>query len=319
MRAIVVTTLDGPESVSLQEAPAPADDSQVAIAVKAAGVSFPELLQTRGQYQLKPDLPFIPGAEVAGVVTAAPPDSGLAPGDRVAALPLIGGFAENVTTRPDLAFRLPDNVDFAAGASIIFNYGTVHFGLTARGRLSEGETVLVHGAAGGIGTAAIQVAKAFGAGRVIGVVSTDAKGAVAMDAGADEYVLTEDFSSFARNGRSSVDIVVDPVGGDRFTDSLRTLREDGRVLVIGFTAGSIPEVRVNRLLLNNIGVVGVGWGAYALGKPGFIQQQWNELLPHLSSGALAPILGPIFPLERAADALKLLDERGATGKITLSM
>lgn len=315
MRAIHITTLDGPEAVELVDVPAPADPRQVTIEVKAAGVAFPELLQTRGLYQMKPDLPFVPGAEVAGVVTAAPEGSGFAAGDRVAALTMLGGFAEVAQASPDLTFRLPDEVGFEAGAAFTFNYATVYFALLERGHLAEGETVLVHGAAGGIGTAAIQMAKAFGAGRVIGVVSTEAKGEIARAAGADEVVLADGFLDAV--GKASVDVVVDPVGGDRFTDSLRALREHGRLLVIGFTAGDIPQVKVNRLLLNNISVVGVGWGAYAMPRPGHIGTEWEAMLPHLRSGALDPVLGTTYPLEEAAAAIGSLETRQVTGKVLL--
>ena len=251
MRAIHITTLDGPEAIEVVDLPDPSDEGMVTIAVRAAGVAFPELLQTRGLYQVKPDLPFVPGAEVAGVVEKAPDGSGFSVGDRVAALCLLGGFAEKVQARPDLTFVLPDEVTFEEGASFLFNYATVYFALVERGGMAPGESVLVHGAAGGIGTAAIQVAKAFGAGRVVAVVSTEAKGEVARAAGADEVVLAD---GFRESVGKTIDIVVDPVGGDRFTDSLRTLREHGRLLVIGFTAGQIPEVKVNRLLLNNVSV-----------------------------------------------------------------
>ena len=315
MRAVHISTLDGPDAVELVDIPEPAEDSLVTISVRAAGLAFPELLQTRGLYQLRPDLPFVPGAEVAGVVERAPEGSGFAPGDRVAALTLLGGFAETAQARPDLTFPLPDEVDFEAGAAFTFNYATVYFALVERGHLAEGETVLVHGAAGGIGTAAIQMAKAFGAARVIGVVSTEAKGEIARSAGADEVVLAEDF--LATVGKASVDVVVDPVGGDRFTDSLRALREHGRLLVIGFTAGSIPEVKVNRLLLNNISVVGVGWGAYAMGRPGHVQREWEAMLPHLRSGALRPMVGATHPLEDVSAALASLETRTVTGKVVL--
>ncbi|WP_277454407.1 NADPH:quinone oxidoreductase family protein [Janibacter sp. DB-40] len=315
MRAIHISSLDGPDAVELVDVPEPSDDSLVTIAVKAAGVAFPELLQTRGLYQMKPDLPFVPGAEVAGVVESAPEGSGFAPGDRVAALTLLGGFAEKAQARPDLTFALPDNVAFEEAASFTFNYATVYFALVERGGLAEGESVLVHGAAGGIGTAAIQMAKAFGAGRVIGVVSTEAKGEVARAAGADEVVLADDF--LATIGKSSVDVVVDPVGGDRFTDSLRALKEHGRLLVIGFTAGEIPTVKVNRLLLNNVAVVGVGWGAFAMSRPGHVQKEWEAMLPHLRSGALRPVVGSTHALEAAATALTSLEGRTVTGKVVL--
>ncbi|MEN3121958.1 NADPH:quinone oxidoreductase family protein [Janibacter sp. LM] len=315
MRAVHISSLDGPEAVELVDLPEPGDPRLVTIDVKAAGVAFPELLQTRGLYQVKPDLPFVPGAEVAGVVVAAPEGSGLSAGDRVAALTLLGGFAEQAVARPDLTFALPDEVTFEEAASFTFNYATVYFALLERGGLTEGETVLVHGAAGGIGTAAIQMAKAFGAGRVIGVVSTEAKGEIARAAGADEVVPADGF--LAAVGKASVDIVVDPVGGDRFTDSLRTLREHGRLLVIGFTAGGIPEVKVNRLLLNNVSVVGVGWGAYAMSRPGHVGREWDAMLPHLRSGALRPVVGAVHPLEEAATALSSLEGRTVTGKVVL--
>ncbi|MBS44672.1 MAG: NADPH:quinone oxidoreductase [Nocardioides sp.] len=316
MRAISITRLDGPEAVELTDVPEPDAPDKVVVAVRAAGVAFPELLQTRGLYQLAPPLPFVPGAEVAGDVVSAPEGSGFAPGDRVAALPMLGGLAEQVAVDPLLTFPLPDQVSYQAGASFMFNYGTSYFALVARGGLVEGESVLVHGAAGGIGTSAIQVAKAFGAGRVVGVVSSEAKGEVALAAGADEVVLAD---GFVEGLKRSIDLVVDPVGGDRFTDSLRCLRDDGRLLVIGFTAGDIPTVKVNRLLLNNTSVVGVGWGAYAISRPGLIKQQWEAMLPHLASGALDPVLGPSFPLEQATAALEVLDTRGATGKVTLTV
>lgn len=315
MRAIHISTLEGPDAVELVDLPDPTEEGLVTIAVKAAGVAFPELLQTRGRYQVAPDLPFVPGAEVAGVVESAPEGSGFSPGDRVAALPLLGGFAERVQAQPDLTFVLPDEVGFEAAASFTFNYATVYFALVERGGLTEGETVLVQGAAGGIGTAAIQMAKAFGAGKVIGVVSTEAKGEAARSAGADEVVLAEDFLESV--GKASVDIVVDPVGGDRFTDSLRTLREHGRLLVIGFTAGEIPQVKVNRLLLNNIAVVGVGWGAFAMSRPGHVGKEWAAMLPHLRSGALRPVVGATHALEDAAAALTSLEGRTVTGKVVL--
>ncbi|GAB19278.1 putative oxidoreductase [Gordonia effusa NBRC 100432] len=316
MRAIHISSLDGPSAIELVDIPAPHDPEQITIDVKAAGVAFPELLQTRGLYQMKPDLPFVPGAEVAGVVSYAPEGSGFAVGDRVAALPLLGGFAEVAIARPDLTFALPDDVSFTEGAAYPFNYGTSYFALIERGHLMAGETVLIHGAAGGIGTSAIQVAKAFGAGRVIAVVSSDDKGAIATAAGADEYVLAEGFRESV--GRM-VDIVVDPVGGDRFTDSLRTLREHGRLLVIGFTAGDIPTVKVNRLLLNNIGVIGVGWGAFGLSRPGHIAQEMAAMEPHLRSGAIKPVVGKTFGLEHAVDALTSLEGRTATGKVVLTI
>lgn len=319
MKAIHISSLDGPDALEPVDVPSPVPgDDQVLIRVRAAGVAFPEVLQSRGLYQLKPELPFIPGAEVAGDVISAPDGSGFAPGDRVAALCLLGGFAEEVAVPVAETFALPDNVTYEQGAAFIFNYGTAYFALVERGRLVAGESVLVQGAAGGIGTAAIQVAKAFGAGRVVAVASTPEKGAVALEAGADEFVLAEGFKDAVVAG-GKVDIVVDPVGGDRFTDSLRCLDVDGRALVIGFTAGDIPTVKVNRLLLSNVSVVGVGWGAYVFGRPGHVGTEWAALEPHLASGALRPVIGPTFPLADVSAALRTLDERRATGKVLLTV
>ncbi len=318
MRAAQITSLDGPSAVQVGDVPDPTPgDGQVLIRVRAAGVAFPEVLQSRGLYQLKPDLPFVPGAEVAGEVVAAPDGSGFSTGDRVTALPFLGGFAELALAQVDSVFPLPDDVSFEAGAALPFNYLTAYFALIERGHLAEGESVLVHGAAGGVGTAAIQIAKAFGAGRVVAVTSTAEKGAVAVEAGADEYVLADGFLDAVKQS-GKVDVVVDPVGGDRFTDSLRSLADDGRLLVIGFTAGQIPEVKVNRLLLNNISVVGVGWGAYALGRPGHVKREWDAIAPHVASGALTPPIGGTFGLDQVSEALLTIDERRATGKILLT-
>jgi NADPH2:quinone reductase len=267
---------------------------------------------------VKPPLPFTPGTELAGVVRSAPDGCAVQPGDRVAAFPGGGGFAELAVCDQSWVFPIPDRLSFAAAAALPMNYLTMHFGLIRRGRLSAGESVLVHGAAGGVGTAAVQIAKAWGA-QVIAVVSTADKIAVAQQAGADDVVLAEGFLAAVKeitDGRG-VDVVADPVGGDRFTDSLRSLAPEGRLLVLGFTGGEIPTVKVNRLLLNNVDVVGVGWGAFAMPKPGFLQQQWSELLPHLESGAIEPVLGQHYPLREAAKGLADLDERRARGKVIL--
>ena len=320
MRAVHISRLDGPGAVEVVDVdePVPGPD-QVLIDVEVAGVSFPEVLQSRGAYQLKPELPFVPGSEVAGVVRTAPEGAAVRAGQRVAAFPGLGGFSQVVAASPDLVFPLPDRLSFAAAAALPMNYLTVHFGLTRRGGLRSGETVLVHGAAGGVGTAAVQLATALGA-RVIAVTSSERKAEVARAAGAAETVLADGFRDAVRalTGGRGVDLVVDPVGGDRFTDSLRSLAPEGRLLVIGFTGGEIPTVKVNRLLLNNISVVGVGWGAYWTARPEYLQEQWSELLPLLEAGTLDPVLGTTHRLEDAAAALLELDERRAAGKVLLT-
>src|SRR3954471_10614280 len=236
MRAIQIVELSGPESaLKLVDIPEPGGDG-VVIDVRAAGVSFPEVLQTRGAYQVKPELPFVPGSEVAGVVKTAA--HGFQAGDRVAAFPMLGGFAEVAVAPAHFTFKLPDALDFAQGAALILNYHTAYFSLVNRGRLGDGETVLVHGAAGGVGTATLQVAKGLGA-RTIAVVSSDEKERVAREAGADEVVRSDGPWKDAVKALGGADVIVDPVGGDRFTDSLRSLREGGRLVVVGFTGGSI--------------------------------------------------------------------------------
>jgi NADPH2:quinone reductase len=321
MRAVQVTRLDGPDALEVEEVadPEPIGD-QLLIDVHVAGVTFPDVLLTRGEYQMKPDVPFIPGSEVAGIVRSAPEGSPVQPGDRVAAFPGLGGFAELVAADPRLVFPLPDRMSLEAGAALPMNYLTVHFALARRGQLQPGESVLVHGAGGGVGTAAVQLARAMGA-RVIAVVSTEAKGEVARKAGATDVVLADGFKDAVKEltGGRGVDVVLDPVGGDRFTDSLRSLATEGRLLVIGFTGGEIPTVKVNRLLLNNISVVGVGWGAFWLTRMEYLQEQWAELLPHVESGAIDPPLGASYPLEQAAAAVGELDQRRATGKVVLQV
>ena len=319
MRAAQITQLTGPTGIELVECPTPeAGPGQVLIDVHFAGVSFPDVLLSKGEYQIKPELPFIPGSEVSGVVVTAPPDSGLHAGQSVAAFPGLGGFAEAVAVDPRMVFALPPGVPLDVAAALPMNYFTVHFALVRRAHLRAGETVLVQGAAGGVGTAAVQLAHALGA-RVIAVVSSPAKAAAARAAGADEVVAADGFRAAVADltGGRGVDLVVDPVGGDRFTDSLRSLAPEGRLLVIGFTGGEIPMVRVNRLLLNNISVVGVGWGAFWLARPDYLAEQWAELAPMVGDGRLAPVLGSSHSLADAAVAVSELAERRAEGKVLL--
>lgn len=327
MRAIQISELTGPEALTVVELPDPEPSHMmtpgegVVIDVVAAGVSFPDVLQTRGLYQMKPDPPFVPGAEVAGTVSAVSAGAPHAVGDRVVGFSLLGGMAERAVAPVFLTFPLPDELDFAQGAALLLNYHTVYFALKLRGRLAAGERVLVHGAAGGVGTAALQVAKGLGAGTTVAVVSSDEKEQVARAAGADEVVRSdgpwrEQVQELTGGG---VDVIIDPVGGDRFTDSLRALREGGRLVVVGFTGGAIPEVKVNRLLLNNTEVVGAGWGAYVLGKPDASRETGEAVNEMIRQGFVRPIVGARFPLEQAADAFRLIDERGATGKVVLEL
>src|SRR4051795_1757979 len=277
MRAIQITNLNGPdEALDLVDIPEPeashmlTPGSGALVDVHSAGVSFPEVLQTRGEYQFKPELPFVPGSEVGGTRRDT--------GERVAAFCFLGAFAEVAVAPEYMVFPIPDDWSYAQGAALVLNYHTAYFSLKTRGRLQEGETVLVHGAAGGVGTASLQVAKGLGA-RTIAVASSDEKEQVARDAGADDVVRSDgNWKDEAKElSGGGVDLVLDPVGGDRFTDSLRSLGEGGRVVVVGFTGGSMPEVKVSRLLLNNTEVIGAGWGAYVMAKPNVTREIGAEV------------------------------------------
>ncbi len=325
MKAIQISELTGPQGLQLVEVPEPEathplapNGDVVMIDVDVAGVAFPEVLQSRGEYQLKPDLPFIPGAEVAGIVRSAAEGSAHKPGDRVVSMCMLGAFAETVATPDFLTFRLDDALDAAQGAGLVLNYHTAYFSLVTRGKLEAGETVLVHGAAGGVGTATLQVAKGLGA-RTIAIVSDDAKEEVARQAGADEVFRSDGSWKDDVRAAGRADVVVDPVGGDRMTDSLRCLNEEGRLVVVGFTGGSIPEVKVNRLLLNNLSVVGAGWGAYVLPKPAFNAEIQQEIDKLIASGHVRPIVGARLPLDRAGEALEVIDGRRAVGKVVLDV
>lgn len=317
MRAVQVSELTGPKALEIVEVDEPvADGENLLVDVKAAGVSFPELLQTRGQYQLKLDPPFILGGELSGVVREAPEGSGFAAGDRVTALaPFGGAFAEVALVPSMAAFKLPDTLDFGQGAGYCMNYHTAHFALARRAALQAGETLLVHGAAGGTGTAAIQVGKGLGA-RVVAVVSTDEKAEVARAAGADEVVRSD---GDWRKQAGPANVIFDPVGGSRFDESVRALAPEGRLVVIGFTGGSIPTVSVNRLLFRNVSVVGAGWGHFAFERPEYLREVAAALDAMVAAGHVNPIVGRRYPLEGVRDALEDLDGRRAVGKIVLDL
>jgi NADPH2:quinone reductase len=319
MRAVQLERLEGPEGLKLVDMPVPEAGDQVLIEVVAAGVSFPDLLLSKGQYQMKPPVPFVPGVEVAGVVRSAPAGAAVKAGDRVMAFTMLGGWAEVVAAPPNMTFRVPEGWSFEAAAGTVMNYHTAHFALHRRGRLKAGETLLVHGAAGGVGTATIQVARGAGA-RVLAVVSSEEKAEVARSAGADLALLsTGDWVSQVKEktGGRGVDVVMDPVGGDIFDLSLKCLAPEGRLLVVGFAGGRIPEVKVNRLLLKNIDVVGVAWGAFVMMEPQLTEEIARSLASLAEKGFVEPLVGSTFPLEQAAEALRALDSRKATGKVVL--
>ena len=297
----------------------PAGDGNVVVDVGAAGVSFPDLLLIKGEYQLKLDPPFVPGTEVAGVVRSAPADSGFTAGQRVTGLSMLGAWAERVALPPASVLPTPDGIDDGAAVCLLGNYYTMYFGLVRRGGLMAGETVLVLGSAGGVGTAAIQIAKALGA-RVIAMVHRPGATEFVQSLGADVVLpLTEGWAQAVRehtDGRG-VDLVVDPVGGEAFDDAIRVLATEGRLLVLGFASGGgIPTVKVNRLLLRNVSVVGVGLGEFINRTPG-AQAEIGAGLGTLVEAGLRPPPPVRYPLADGRAALESLASGGVKGKVVL--
>jgi NADPH2:quinone reductase len=321
VRAQQLQSLDGPASLRLVDIDEPDDHERVIIDVAIAGVSFPDLLLSRGLYQMKPPLPFVPGVEVAGTVHSAPSDSQFVAGDRVMAFTMLGGFAERVSADAALTVRLPAGLSMEAAGGFLMNYHTAHFALARRGRVRPGETVAVHGAAGGVGTAALQVARALGA-HPVALCSSADKGEIARQAGAEAVIDTSgDWTTELRslNGGRGADVILDPVGGDRFDQSLKCLVPEGRIIVVGFTEGRIPTVQVNRLLFRNIDVIGAAWGAFLAVEPGLFAATQEALNPMIAAGDVSPIVGHALPLEQAPKALQLLEDRRAMGKIVLTV
>jgi NADPH2:quinone reductase len=318
MRALELQRLSGPEGFVLVDRPEPSGEGFVLIDVRAAGVSFPELLMSRGTYQHRPELPAVLGSEVAGTVRSTPPKSGLEPGARVWAAPALGGFAEVVAVPGERVFPLADDMSFEEGAALGVNYLTAVFALRRRAPLRPGETVLVLGAAGGLGTATAAVAHALGA-RVIGVVSAAAKADTARAAGADEVVVGADWREQVLDltGGRGADVVADVVGGEQTLQAVRSAAPEGRVLVLGFTSGEIPALKTNRLLLRNVSLVGAGLGALAATVDDLIDETAAELERLIGEG-LRPVVGAALPLEQGAEAVRRLEDREAQGKLVLT-
>lgn len=322
MRAIQLSALAGPSALTSVEFPVPVDDTKVLIEVRAVGINYPDLLISYGKYQMRVPPPFVPGTEVSGVVVSAPPGTALSAGDEVVAMcSALGGFAEFVAAEPALVAPKPTELDFGQAAALLVNFQTVHFAMTRRTRVRPGQTVLVLGAAGGIGTAAIQVAKALGAG-VIAVARRTEADELLRGLGADHVVhLAEGWAARVRGLTDGVgvDYVLDPIGGPAFDDAIRTLAVGGELLVLGFAAGGeIPAVKVNRLLLRNVAVTGVAWAEYLRSRPAAFVESMAELRGLIGRG-LRPYVSARYELDEAAAALGALERGGIIGKAVLEV
>jgi len=323
MRAIVVDRLMEPRDLRVAEIPPPPlRPGALEIEVRAAGCNFFDILMVQGKYQVKPAFPFVPGAEIAGVVRAVGEGvKGFAKGDRVLASSGLGGFAEIASVPAAGAYRMPEGMSFAEGAALPIIYPTSYAALVFRARLAAGETLLVHAAAGGVGIAALQIGKALGA-RVIATAGGAEKLEVARANGADEIIdyTKEDFALRVKQltGGRGADVIYDSVGGDTFDQSLKCIAWNGRLLVIGFAGGRIPEVKANRILLKNISIVGLHWGAHAQHEPARIPETFKALFELYREGKIRPVIFKSYPLEEVSVALEALGSRKTWGKLIVA-
>lgn len=325
MRAVLCRTLGSVDNLKVEEVPSPAlGPGQVRVGVKAAGVNFPDILMAEGKYQVKPELPFTPGLEAAGVVLeCAPGVTHVNPGDRVMAFARKGGaFASEVVVAGGIVTPIPDAMDFVTAAAFPVAYGTAHFALEHRGRLQPGETLVVLGAAGGVGVAAIEVGKSMGA-RVIAAARGADKLAIAREHGADEVIDygAEDLRDRIRDltGGKGADVVFDPVGGAYFDACVRAIGWEGRILVIGFASGDIPKVATNLILVKNFSVIGVVFGEQSWRYPDSSRERLTRLLTHYGKGAFKPRVWKTYPIEQVAAALSEMSGRRVTGKMVLTI
>ncbi|MQC18159.1 MAG: NADPH:quinone oxidoreductase family protein [Chloroflexi bacterium] len=321
-RALVCHQWGEIEDLRLEEVTARALTSgQVRIAVHAAGVNFADLLIARGKYQVKPPFPFSPGMEAAGVVTeVAAGVTGVQPGQHVLAFLDHGGYAEEVVARAHETTVLPASMDFVTAAAMPVAYATSHLALSMRARLQPGEVLLVHGASGGVGLTAVEIGHALGA-TVIASASSAERLAVAKERGADHLIdySREDIRDRVMELTGGADVVYDPVGGDAFTASLRCIRPGGRMLVIGFASGTIPQIPANLLLVKDAAALGFSLGQVREHRPDAVQAAMHELLAWYSEGRLSPHVSSVVPFEEFGEAMRLLRDRRSTGKVVLQM
>ena len=323
MKAVLCKELGPPEKLVVEDVPSPKPGKgQVVVSVKAAGVNFPDTLIIQGKYQFKAELPFSPGGEVAGVVKELGEGvTGVKPGDRVIASSTFGGFAEEIAIDADRLVAIPDAMDYVPASAFILTYGTSYHALKDRAQLKAGETLLVLGASGGVGIAAIQLGKAMGA-RVIAAASSDTKLAVCKDNGADELInyARDDLRTRVKaiTAGRGVDVVYDPVGGPYSEPALRDMAWNGRFLVVGFAAGEIPKVPLNLALLKGCSIVGVFWGAFTRTEPERNRRNNEELMQLYLAGKIKPHIHATYPLARAAEALNEVLHKRVSGKVVLT-
>jgi NADPH2:quinone reductase len=323
MKAVLCKELGPPEKLVVEEVPSlRAGTGQVVVSVKAAGVNFPDTLIIQGKYQFKPEPPFSPGGEVAGVIKEIGEGvTRLKRGDRVIAASTFGGFAEEMLADADKVIAMPDAMEFVPASAFVLTYGTSYHGLKDRAQLKAGETLLVLGASGGVGLAAIQLGKAMGA-RVIAAASSDAKLQVCRDNGADELInyASEDLRARVKaiTAGRGVDVVYDPVGGPYSEPALRDMAWKGRFLVVGFAAGDIPKVPLNLALLKGCSIVGVFWGAFTRAEPDNNRRNNEELMKLYLAGKIKPHIHATYPLERAVEALNEVLNKRVSGKVVLT-
>lgn len=323
MKAVLCKVWGDPSTLVIEDVPSPPiRGGEVRIGVHACGINFADILMVAGQYQVRPPFPFSPGLEAAGeVLEVGEGVDHVEVGDRVLAICNYGSYAEEVIAPAPMVVPIPDSMNFVDAAAFPVAYGTSHIALTDRANLKAGETLLVLGAAGGVGLTTVELGKYLGA-RVIAAAGNDEKLALAQEYGA-EFLINYREESIrdkvkAYTDGAGADVIFDPVGGDAFDEAIRAINWDGRLLVVGFASGRIPELAVNRVLIKNCAVMGVFWGAYALNNPQTMFKSLQTLLGWYQDGALKPHISATFELDEVADAMQLLTNRKSTGKVMLT-
>ena len=324
MKAILCAEFAPIEALQLGELEPPTlNTGQVRIEVHACGINFPDILMVQGKYQVKPPLPFVPGGEIAGVITEMAADvKQFEVGQRVMVTTFFGGLCEQVIAAADNVVAIPDHLDFLVGSVFQGGHTTSYYALKQRGQLKAGETLLVLGAAGGVGLAAVQLGRAMGA-RVIAAVGSEEKRSCVLSNGADESInyTSEDLKTRAKeltDGRGA-DVIFDPVGGDQFDQAVRAINAEGRILIIGFASGRIPQYGVNLALLKSCAVVGVNYQHFFANDRARVNENFDELLAMFAEKKICPIIDKVFPLEQAADALQYVADRKAVGKVVVQV